>query len=70
MLALHHTRQKKSEPKRGSVGSGQLICWASYEARTRRYRVSVLTSSFYTHNLLDLSHNFDQVFLVLHYRFD
>jgi len=25
---------------------------------------------FYAHNLLDLCDNFDQVFLVLHYRFD
>ena len=27
-------------------------------------------SSFYTDNLLDLSDNFNQVFLVLHYRFN
>ncbi len=70
MLALHHARKKKSEPKRGSVGSGQLTCWAKYEAWTRRYRISVLTSSLDTYNLLDLSDNFNQIFLVLHHRFN
>jgi hypothetical protein len=71
MLTLHHTRKAFRIWNLGfgilSAGEAKALITTKSEIRIPQSEIAL---AFYTNNLLDLSDNFDQVFLVLHYRFN
>ena len=63
MLTLHHTQKNQF---RVSGFRFRVLVTLNVKLKTRNSNCLPL----YTNNLLDLSDNFNQVFLVLHYRFN
>ena len=73
MLTLHHTQKRILDFGFGISNLRKQNCKAKGNFEDHEISNSEIRNSplpLHTNNLLDLSDNFNQVFLVLHYRFN